>query len=221
MTLAIKQKSRPVGCWCHLNFSLGINFSHKKGHKMTKDVQQYDYRFMLTSLMSIYRVTDMARFKDIVAGLTQQTSNKAQELARDLEELNALRASWQRYQELSKELASKERAIKIGYALLLSAPLKVNTKGDAFANPDQQYMEDSELLVIDAADLDLSNFSLWRVIREVVRQTAEIRVFELEAHLKQFGLTKASRPAIESALATHPKEFRITKRGREKFVSLK
>jgi hypothetical protein len=191
---------------------------------MTKDsneAQQYDYRFLLISLISAYRVTDMARFKDIVSGLAQQTSHKAGELARDLEELNVLRASWQRYQELTKQVESKERAIKIGYALLLSAPIKINAKADAFANPDREYMEDSELLSLDAADLDLSKFSLWRVIREVVRQTAEIRVFELEAHLKQFGMKKASRPAIESALATHPKEFRITKRGREKFVALK
>ncbi len=161
----------------------------------------------------------MARFKDIVAGLNQQTLRRSKELAADLTELNGLRANWQRYNELSKQIESKERALKIGYALLLNAPLKVG-KGDAYEGPDEAFEKDAEDLSIDPADLELSKFSLWRVIREVVRQSTEIRVYELEAHLKQFGL-KATRAAIESALATHPREFRITKRGREKYVSLK
>lgn len=187
----------------------------------TDEALQNDYNCLLTGLMSHYIMLGMARFKDVVSGLSQQTSRKSEELARDLEELNSLRASWQRYQELSRQVESKERAIRIGYALLFSVPLKVNLKGDAYAGPDREYEQDAERLDINVADLDLSKFSLWRVIREVVRQTAEIRVYELEAHLKQFGLKKATRPAIESALATHPKDFKITRRGREKFVSLK
>jgi hypothetical protein len=162
----------------------------------------------------------MARFRDIVSGISQQTVRKSEELARDLEELNALRASWQRYQELSKQVASKEQVIKIGYGLLLSAPQRVNTEADAYASPDAEFYRDAERFSMDAVEIDLSRFSLWRVVREIIRQTSEIRIYELEAHLKQFGL-KASRSAIESALATHPKEFRISKRGREKFVSLK
>lgn len=191
---------------------------------MQENEHQLDYKRLLTSLMSHYSLLDMARLKDIVSGLGQQTSRKSEELARDLEELNNLRASWQRYHELSKQIESKERTIRIGYALLLSAPLKVNLKGNAYATEkgrQQEVEQEADNLAIDADDLDLSKFSLWRVIREVVRQTAEIRVYELEAHLKQFGLKKATRPAIESALATHPKEFRIVKRGREKFVALK
>jgi hypothetical protein len=183
--------------------------------------EKLDYRNSLTNLLSRYIVLGMARFKDIVLGLTQQTSRKSAELARDLEELNALRPSWQRYNELSKQVESTERTVKISYALLFNAPLKVNMNGDAYAGPDSFYERDAESLSLDAAELDLSKFSLWRIIREVVRQTAEIRVYELEAHLNQFGIKKATRPAIESALTTHSKEFRIVKRGREKFVSLK
>jgi len=155
----------------------------------------------------------MARFKDIVSALTQQTSRKSKELTRDLEERNNLRESWQRFRELSEQIESKERTVKIGFALLHNAPLKTNPK-------HEQQLQEDVILAVETADLDLSEFSLWRVIREIVRQTAKIRIFELEAHLKSFGV-KASRPAIESALATHPKEFKITKRGREKFVYLK
>ena len=111
--------------------------------------------------------------------------------------------------------------MKIGYALLFSAPLRVNANVDAYAGPDQDFSQNSEDLAIDPSELELSRFSLWRVVREIVRQTAGIRAYELEAHLKQFGLKKATRPAIGSALLTHSTEFRITKRGREKYVSLK
>jgi hypothetical protein len=166
----------------------------------------------------------MARFEDIVTGLARQTSRKHNELTRDLEELDTLRTSWQRFQELSKQVDSKQRMVKIGYALLLSAPVRVKVDADAFAPPSDKELKDQAQglgLALNADELDLSNFPLWKVIREVVRQTAEIRVYELEAHLKQFGLKKATRPAIESALSTHPKEFRVVKRGREKFVSLK
>jgi hypothetical protein len=179
-----------------------------------------DYRVLLTNLVSMYIVMGMARLKDIVSGLAEQTARKSTEWTRDLEEMNTLRASWQRYRELSKQVESKERAVKIGYALLFNAPTKVNLKGDAYSTPDREFERSAEHLALNTDDLDLGDFPLWRIIREIVRQTMEIRVFELEEHLKAFGLT-ASRPAIESALDTHPKEFRVTKRGREKFVSLK
>lgn len=164
----------------------------------------------------------VARFKDIVRGIGQQTSRKCVELERDMEELNALREGYQRYRELSAQVESKERSIKIGYALLLNAPNKDNLRGDAYAVAQDREagMEEAVGSVVDATEIDLSKISLWRIIREIVRQTVEIRVFELEAHLKAFGV-KASRPAIESALTTHTKEFKISKRGREKFVSLK
>lgn len=180
-----------------------------------------DYRNSLTSVMSKYMVLGVARFKDIVSGIARQTARKNEELARDADELSHLRESYQRYRELSEQMEAKERSVKIGFALLLNAPIKVNSEADAYLTPEYtDEMRETAGVALNPEDFDLSNFSLWRVIREVVRQTTEIRVFELEAHLKGFGL-KASRPAIESALATHPKEFRIVKRGREKFVSLK
>ncbi len=171
--------------------------------------------------MSEYIVLSVARFKDIVAGLARQTSRRSEELARDVDELNKLRDGYQRYRELAAQVESKERSVKLGYALLLNVPVRENPNGDSYADLDRIEEEGESLgIAMSEKDLDLSAFSLWRVIREVVRQTTKIRVFELEDHLKHFGL-KASRPAIESALATHPNEFRIIKRGREKYVSLK
>jgi hypothetical protein len=54
----------------------------------------------------------------------------------------------------------------------------------------------------------------------VVEQVEEIQVVELQDALEHFG-QKASRQAIESALASHREIFETKTRGREKFVSLK
>src|ERR1700683_209201 len=183
-------------------------------------ISKNDKRNWLTNLISFYSLFSVSRFKDIALGICQQTSRKCKELAKDREEMNSLREPYQRYRELSAAAESKERSIKIGFALMLNAP--DGSKSEAYAAAKDRVFElfsDTEL-PLDVSDIELSEISLWRIIREVVRQTVEIRVFELEEHLKAFGV-KASRPAIESALATHPKEFKITKRGREKFVSLK
>ncbi len=183
-------------------------------------VRQADIRFLLTHLMSGYNVDGVARFKDIVLGITQQTSRKCEEMSKELGELNQLRDAYQRYRELSAQMEAKERSLKIGFALLFNTPTKDNPN-NWYASPEEleEKYQDAGV-VVGTDDLNLSKFPLWQVIREIVKQVPEVRVYELEAHLREFGMN-ASRPAIESALATHPKEFKITKRGREKFVSLK
>jgi hypothetical protein len=177
---------------------------------------------LLTNLTSFYIVSGMARFKDILLGISHQTTRKCEELATDREELNKLRDGYQRYRELAERIESTERNVKIGMALLISAPTKIKEDAEAHWDDYETAVEMSSKseVPLDSADMNLSKYSLWRVIREIVRQTVTIRVFELEDHLKTFGI-KTTRAAIESALATHPKEFRITKRGREKYVSLK
>ena len=190
--------------------------------KETNEERKSEYVNQLTKLVSVCSVVSVARFKDIILGISHQTTRKCEELTHDREELNKLRDSYQRYRELSEEIEAKERNVKIGFALLVSAPVKINPDAEATVNAYGNALDrfgESEVL-LDKEDMDLSTYSLWRVIREIVRQTVTIRVFELEDHLKTFGI-KTSRPAIDSALATHPKEFRITKRGREKYVSLK
>jgi hypothetical protein len=163
----------------------------------------------------------VARFKDIALGISQQTIRKCKELAKDREELNSLRPAYQRYRELSADAESKERIVKIGFALMLRTPKDASREAAYVSAQDRafQMFSDAELSVSEA-DIDVSAISLWRIIREIVRQAVEMRVFELEDYLEAFGVS-TSRAAIESALATHPKEFKITKRGREKYVSLK
>ena len=89
---------------------------------------------LLTNLSSYYSLPDMARFKDILLGISHQTTRKCEELASDREELNKLRDGYQRYRELAERIESGERNVKIGMALLISAPTKV--RADAEINWD-------------------------------------------------------------------------------------
>ena len=163
----------------------------------------------------------VARFKDIVMGISRQTVRKSDAIARATQELNGLLECYQRYREISTWLGPEQESAKIGAALALSKTIKVDLEADAF---DPKNWEETERSVsgisIDLDDYDLSKYPLWKIIREVLRQVPAIRVYELEAHLKTFGVN-AERSAIESVLRTHNKRFKITKQGREKFVEWK
>jgi hypothetical protein len=181
-----------------------------------------EYRLLLTSVQSLYSVFDVARLKDIVRGLSEQTTKQHEALVGANDELSKLRSAVQRFRELEKSVRVGEDSLRIGLALLLNGiRLKLNLDGDAYATKvNINELQDQAGFFVDPQALDLSKFPLWKVMREILKQTAEIRVYELESHLKSFG-AKASRSAIESALITHKSQFRTTPRGREKFVSLK
>ena len=183
---------------------------------------QTDYTLFLTSVQSLCIVLGVARLRDIVRGIGEQAARQHKGLVSANDELSKLREAARRFRELEESVRSEEESLKIGLALLFNVPQKVNLNGDAYNACEKEIgeMEDQAGVFIEGEDLDLSSFPLWKVMREILKQTTEIRVYELESHLKSFGI-RAARSAIESALTTHRKDFKIAKRGREKFVSLK
>lgn len=187
---------------------------------MQENEQPNDYRFFLTSLYSLCSLIVMPRLKDIVAGLGKQSARIHQELVTASDERSRLLEAAQRFRELEETIRTREESLSITYSLLLTGiPQKIGADGDAFASAvDEMPDESAEGIKIDFADI--SDYPLWKIMRELVRQTSEIRVYELESHLKSFGV-KTTRSAIESALVTHRKEFKVYKRGREKYVALK
>jgi hypothetical protein len=61
---------------------------------------------------------------------------------------------------------------------------------------------------------------LWVAMRAIMEQVTDLQVVDLQDVLEYFKI-KASRQAIESALASHKETFETKTRGRDKFVSLK
>jgi hypothetical protein len=165
-------------------------------------------------LMGLYHFV-VAKFRDLVAGLSRQMARDSADLRAIQTEQDQLRESHLRFLELSERAQPKQERLEIAVGLLLNMPVEINPNAEA----DFGEWEPPVPLPVDISRLDVSKFALWKVIREIVRQTSEIRMVELENALNSFG-TKASRSAIDSALTVHKNEFSVFWRGREKYVSL-
>jgi len=163
----------------------------------------------------------VARLKDIIGGLQRRAGRQSGELSKALAEQRALIEACERLRDLAAWLKPQEESWRICTALVLNSRQKDNANAEAkFDHYSASPAPDPDSPYLAVEDTNLSRYPLWKIIREIVRQTVDLRVYELQTHLKAFGVD-TTRSAIESALLTHKEEFRITRHGREKFVSLK
>jgi hypothetical protein len=154
----------------------------------------------------------MARFPDIIDGLEKQIAADATEIHKTGAELQKLRSAYQRYRELTDNLDSRIERVRIVLGLLAEQE-KWNV-GEAVPFLEELKIE------IEAPEDIRAEISLWKMIREVVRQVEELRIVELENVMRELKV-KASRQALEAAIDAHKRTFQVRRSGREKFVSLK
>lgn len=150
---------------------------------------------------------------DIVEGLREQYRTDARMIQEINAKLNELRPKFQQYNDLSAQLTSLEDRARINFLML--SPF-TDWQNDNIEPPPEVL----GLALQGDAEVEKKKISLWRVIREITRQSVKIRIVQLQKVLTAIGY-KVSRQAIESALATHKKTFRVSRNGRETFVSLK
>jgi hypothetical protein len=163
----------------------------------------------LTCIESGCTLGSVIRFTDIEKRLDLQYQTDYKYLKRNYAEQNKLRPAVLRFRDLQREAkAREERAARI---------IKVLGE-EKFADQREELRSGSDI----SKDIffDTENLPLWALMRAIVEQVEEIQVVELQDALEHFG-QKASRQAIESALASHKEIFETKTRGREKFVSLK
>jgi hypothetical protein len=194
-------------------------------HTTTKEHREFNYTLWLTDVQSVCSLKGVARFKDIVKGLSDQTARKLGSVAKIRAELDELLGAYQRYRELLARIEPESESAQIGVALLFNVPVKTHQEINPYPLSERGMREIEDAaengIGIDPRTLDLAQYPLWKIMREILRQVPEMRVYELEAHLKAFGVPKSERSAIESSLKTHRRQFRITVKGREKFVGWK
>lgn len=154
----------------------------------------------------------MARVPDIVDGLVKQRLSDAEDIKKTGEQLSELRSRYQRYRDLSEHLESRIERVKIGMALL--AKQEEEVVADAF-----EFLNDLGIDLELPADMR-DEIPLWKMIREIVRQTEELRIVEL-VNIMESLKVKTSRQAMEAAIDAHRRTFHIRRSGREKFVSLR
>jgi DICT domain-containing protein len=164
----------------------------------------------------------VARFHKLADGLNQQISADTRELTELNRERERLRAAATRFQEIAEIARPKEERLGIALALMLNRVEREDTKAVAHFDGSYQPPSPEKMLTFPVVDTDLRSYPLWKVIREIVRHTGEVQIVKLERISQDFAFHKrVRRQSIESALAVHKRDFRITKRGREKFVALK
>jgi hypothetical protein len=157
-----------------------------------------------------------------VHGLTQQVENDAADLHKIGDEMNKLRPAYQRYRDLSERVKAKEERVRLALALLAARPSEIEEDEQGRLREKGQLAElcDVAGVVVDSPQGEARKAPRWKLMREIVRQVVEVQVIDLERAMASLGV-KTTRQAIESGLVTHSRTFRIIKRGREKFVSLK
>jgi len=129
-------------------------------------------------------------------------------------ELKALHTGYLKYKELLGERALLEERLQVNVAVMGEhASLETGTLVENLVATEG-------LTLIDDVDEDRKAVPLWKIIREIIKHTEKIRIVDLETQLVLYGF-EVTRQAIESAIRTHRPVFRESKRGREKFVSLK
>jgi hypothetical protein len=149
------------------------------------------------------------RFADIKERLAQQYDADYEYLEKNYEEQNALLAQVRKFNDLEREAkVRRERAARIIGVL---GQQKFRDRDE-----DLKRKRSSERGIY----FDTEDIPLWGLMAAIVEQVPEIQVVDLLAALEYFG-RKASRQAVESALASHKDTFETKVRNREKFVSLK
>lgn len=186
-----------------------MTLAHKRFARHSPRVSNNDTRIALTAVASVFDNKRMPGFADFHQALRVQYNDSKARVASINKELTELRSSYMRYKDLSVDQQAAEERLRVLIGIL----------ANVMDEPEPPLDVDPGISIESAID-EREKTPLWKVIREFTRSVAEIRIIELESQLQTYGY-KVSRQAIESAINTHKDVFRSTRKGRERFVSLK
>lgn len=156
----------------------------------------------------------MSRTWTIHGALKEQLKQDQQEINHVFKELDKLHGVYLKYRSLEEK--KRELRERIGYTL---AMLSFNQERGLDNTDFTDVALDAD--IEESAEELKKKLPLWGAIVQVLRQKgSEMQIVNLHESLKWLGMG-VTRQAIESALQTHRELFKITRRGREKFVSLK
>lgn len=159
---------------------------------------------VLTYVHSTDTIPVMAGYFQVRAALRTQFDADCREIAKLRSEQESVREAHLRFLDLQQQVEGKERRL-LATGALLRDPVIEKQLASAGVPVSEGWRE---------------NIKLWRLIAEVARQFQKTQVVEVGRILFECGF-ETTRQSIESALRTHASRFRITRRGREKYVSLK
>jgi hypothetical protein len=177
---------------------------------MNMEQRNPDSTTILTRVASQCTVDSVIRFADIEKRLDQQYVEDVKQLRKNYSEQNSLRRYVIRFHDLEREAKAREN--RMARIVMLVGEDKYEDTIKSL----RQGEDVSKEITVNTDD----KLPLWMAMQAVVEQAGEIQVVDLQDALEYFKI-KASRQAIESALASHKEMFETKTRNREKFVSLK
>ncbi len=153
--------------------------------------------------------------QDVYAAIQQRLLHECERVRAGRQEMEGLAAAYNRYRDLKTEV--DEHWKRINYILRLVGPeraakIKALDRAGILSEVKHNPEQSDELR---------RELSIWRAIREYLRESGDARVGEIQAFLAWIGFRSVSRQAIESALKRHERTFRVRTSSHERFVSLK
>lgn len=179
---------------------------------MQSNSTQIRDKIYIDNVDSILNNSCVARHEDVVEAINTQLGSDLQQLKTLQDEQAKLRSSYLRFLDIEKHKRSLRERAETAACLLA---------GRAISHEEEEEMLDTleETGIVVPQDWR-NHVPTWKVIAEIVRQFPKMQVVEIVRILSLFNF-QVSRQAVESALSTRADKFRITRKGREKFVSLK
>jgi hypothetical protein len=156
---------------------------------------------------------DVPSVVDIQEMMRQRLEHECASIQPLRKEMDKLAPAYNRYVDLKMEIDSRGKRIQ-----RLMGVLGGETLSQIFGNEEPVATETN--LQGDPDDLR-ANLPLWRAIREYLLIAGEAKVGDVQNFLGSVNFEKIGRQAIESALRSHDSVFRVVKRGRDKYISLK
>jgi len=158
-------------------------------------------RYLLTRVASLlYRPCIVARLSDVSSAIKHRLEYEQSRLADVTAEMEKLAAAYNRFKDLKEESEKRQESIR-----RLSLVFDVQKAKNPAPNAPMSHV---------------FGYALWEVMETYLQFAEKDKVAEILQFLEWVKFT-TTRQAVESAIATHPKVFRVTKDGWEKYVSLK
>jgi hypothetical protein len=171
--------------------------------------------YLTMTACTFYTETTMKPINETDAKLRQRLLRECEGVVaeRGIQEESA--PQYLRYVDSKKR--NKEHLKRIMYIVRLFGPERVAKIGKSDQTGILREIADNPAQSEDGS----ARLSLWKAMREYLRAEGESKTADIAAYLESKGYANLSRQTIESAIKRHSETFRVRRRKRERFVSIK
>jgi hypothetical protein len=165
---------------------------------------------MLDNVACKVHYSNVPSTADVERMMHQRLEHECASMQLARKEISELASAYHRYVDLKVQIEQRGKRIQRLMGILGTDSIESMGSEDVRTETNLQG-EPKELR---------EELSLWRAIREYLIVAGEAKVGDVQGFFSGMNY-EVSRQAIESALRSHDSVFRVVKRGRDKYISLK